>query len=161
MVGYGTASIIHIVSLREKPELLPTMIQFFQNHWGSPESNPVYTDALTHSVASSGPLPQWYLAVSADNRVVGGCGLIPNDFISRMDLMPWLCALFVERDFRQQGVSRQLIDRVAVDAQRLGFADLYLGTDLLGFYEQQAFHYIGDGYQPWGAKLRIYERHLS
>lgn len=161
MVGYSTAEIIRVTSLREQPELLPTMITFFQAHWGTPESNPVYADCLAHSVHPHTALPQWYLALTPNHQAVGGAGLIPNDFISRMDLFPWLCALFVLPEFRRQGVAQQLIHRASQDAQQAGFDHLYAATDLTDFYERQEFHYIGDGYQPWGDQLRIYERPLT
>lgn len=162
MVGYGTAAIgVHVVSLRDDPRLLPQMIRFFQAQWGSPNNDPLYADCLTHSVAPVGPLPQWYLALTASGQVVGGCGLIPNDFISRMDLMAWLCALAVRPPYRHQGVSRMLVARVVADAAAAGFDHLYLGTDLTDFYERQGFSYLGEGYQPWGDRLRIYQRPLQ
>lgn len=80
--------IIH--SLREHPEELERFISYFSANWGNPE---IYRDCMTSALTAAGPLPQWYLAFSPDHTVIGGAGLIPNDFISRMDLTPWLCAL--------------------------------------------------------------------
>ena len=37
---------------------------------------------------------------------------------------------------------------------------LYLSTDHAGLYEKWGFRYLGQGYHPWGAESRIYERTL-
>ena len=91
--------IIH--SLREHPEELERFISYFSANWGNPE---IYRDCMTSALTAAGPLPQWYLAFSPDHTVIGGAGLIPNDFISRMDLTPWLCALRIEPSFRGYSV---------------------------------------------------------
>lgn len=39
-------------------------------------------------------------------------------------------------------------------------AKLYLSTDHAGLYEKWGFRYLGQGYHPWGAESRIYERTL-
>ena len=48
----------------------------------------------------------------------------------------------------------------AEDARRAGFGKLYLSTDHAGLYEKWGFRYLGQGYHPWGAESRIYERAL-
>ena len=48
----------------------------------------------------------------------------------------------------------------AEDARRAGFGKLYLSTDHAGLYEKWGFRYLGQGYHPWGAESRIYERTL-
>ena len=84
-----------VIHLREHPEYLQEAIAYFQSKWASPASMKVYEDSLTHSFADT-DLPQWFLLVdnqaAAVPSIIGCGGLITNDFISRMDLMPWLCA---------------------------------------------------------------------
>ncbi len=93
-----------LIKLREQPSYLKEAIQFFQEKWGNTDSNPVYDDCLKHSLESDKKIPQWYLIVD-EGKIIAGCGLISNDFISRMDLYPWLCALYVEEKFRKQGLA--------------------------------------------------------
>lgn len=64
----------------------------------------LYQDAIERSLTAQNPLPQGYLLVE-DERILGCAGLITNDFISRMELYPWLCALYVEPDCRSRGHS--------------------------------------------------------
>lgn len=146
---------MQIVSIRERPDLADEAIAYFQRHWGSAQSNMVYEDCIRSCLRSKAPLPQWYLLYDADT--IAGCvGLIPNDFISRMDLCPWLCALYVDDAYRGHAYGRLLIERCKADAKALGFSDLYLCTDLVGYYERYGFAYVGMGYHPWGESSRVY-----
>lgn len=146
-----------IYSVLEKPEILERAIAFFQEHWAPPENRPIYDDCLRHSAR---PVPQWYLLMEGED-VFGGVGLISNDFISRQDLYPWLCALWVEPEHRGKGYSRLLIERVKADARAEGFPKLYLATDHIGYYEKFGFLMIGTGYHPGGDTSRIYAAELQ
>ena len=69
-----------IISLRQCPDELERFVDFFSRHWGMRE---LYRNCMTASLSTKAPLPQWYLLVEEDNRIVGGAGLVSNDFISR------------------------------------------------------------------------------
>lgn len=146
---------LQILSVRDYPELVDEAIAYFQAQWASEESLRVYDDAIRRSIGAANPLPQWYL-LKQQSRIVGCAGLITNDFISRGELWPWLCALYIEPDMRAQGLARMLIKHLAVQTKRLGFAQLHLCTDLDGFYEKFGFVYNGQGYHPWGEASRVY-----
>ena len=128
-----------IVSVREHPEFADAAISYISACW--PEVPPVlYEDCIRHAVGAAGPLPQWYLLMSGGE--------------------PWACALYVEERLRGHAYGRLLLDRAAEDARRAGFGKLYLSTDHAGLYEKWGFRYLGQGYHPWGAESRIYERTL-
>ena len=151
-----------LVSLRETPELLGEFIAYFQKVWASPDSMAVYEDCMRNAVLTNSKLPQWYLlledAEPAKDHIIGCAGLITNDFISRMDLYPWLCAVYVEEKFRGQGGGGILIDRAVQAAFAMGFDNVYCCTDHTGYYEKYDFKYIGIGYHPWNETSRIYCR---
>jgi len=149
---------IKMISLRRQPEMLDRFVAYFAKIWGRPE---LYCDCMTAAVASGSPLPQWFLAVTDDDETAGCVGLITNDFISRMDLSPWLCALFVEEKFRCQGLGARLILTVAECAEQTGYRDLFCCTDHVGYYERSGFEYIGTGCHPWGETSRIYRKKLN
>ena len=55
-------------------------------------------------------LPQWYLALDEKDEIIGGCGLIDNDFVDRTDLWPYLCTLCREKRQRPR-IGRKLLER--------------------------------------------------
>ncbi|WP_392562561.1 GNAT family N-acetyltransferase [Orbus sturtevantii] len=149
-----------IISIRQQPELLSQAINYFQQKWATEESMMVYQDAITRSINAQNPLPQWYLLL--DKKVIIGCaGLIPNDFISRCELYPWLCALYIDPNYRNLGLSRYLVNHVISEAKSFGFSDIHLCTDLIGYYEKLGFTYNGLGYHPWGESSSVYSKNIS
>ena len=148
---------MEIISVRAQPGCAYAAIAFLQQAWGGGNNEIMYEDCVRHCLGSPSPLPQWYLLVEEDDRIVGGAGLVSNDFISRMDLWPWLCALFVEDEFRGHAYGALLIQYLKQESCRLGFLKLYLATDSTGYYEKYGFHLHGEGIHANGEKARIYE----
>lgn len=148
-----------MISVRQVPELAPRAIAYFQRHWATAETLMMYEDAINRSLGAANPLPQWYLLVEND-RILGCAGLIINDFISRGELYPRLCALYVEEAQRGRGYGAKLIEHVAAETRRLGFPQLHLCTDLEGYYERNGFVYNGLRYHPRGEASRVYSRVL-
>jgi GNAT superfamily N-acetyltransferase len=151
----GKESYMKIISIREKPGYKDEAINYFQKSW--PEVLPeIYADSISHSIHARNNLPQWYL-LKKQEEIIGCAGLITNDFISRGDLYPWLCALFIDKKHRGNAYATLLIDQAKKDAKKGGFDYLYLSTGHIGYYEKYGFEYIGLGYHPWGETSRIYE----
>jgi len=146
---------MRIISVRENPEYKDNIIQYFQNSWS--EIAPIiYEDCISHSINAKDSIPQWYV-LENNNEIIGCAGLITNDFISRMDLYPWVCAIFIEEKYRGNNYSKLLIEKAKEDSKKAGFQNLYLCTDHIGFYEKIGFKYIGQGYHPWEEESRIYQ----
>lgn len=148
-----------IISIRENPEYTQKAIQYFQQSWKSVLPI-IYEDCISHSIGARNSLPQWYL-LETEGKIIGGAGLITNDFISRGDLYPWICALFINEDYRGNGYAKLLMDKAKEDAAKAGFEYIYLSTSHIGYYERYDFTYIGQGYHPWGEESRIYELKLN
>ena len=147
-------NIPQIITVREQPEVVSGAISYIQSKW--PEVLPIiYEDCIRHCIKASAPLPQWYL-LSINGRLIGCSGLITNDFISRSELYPWICALFVDEAYRGYAFGSLLLKKSKEDAARFGFPNIYLATDHIGLYERYGFSYIGQGYHPWGEESRIY-----
>ena len=150
-----------IIVIKEQPEYKEKAIAYFQKRWSTEDSKMVYQNCITHSITTSSQIPLWYLLLNTEDEIIGCAGLIANDFISRQDLYPWLCALYIEKEDRGKGYSKLLIEKVKKDAKNAGFPSLYLCTDLKGYYEKYGFSYIGEGYHPWGESSGIYEIKFS
>lgn len=143
-----------ILSVREHPEYARQAIEYISSRWREvPQA--LYDDCISESLYAVGPLPQWYLLLDSE-RIVGCARLISNDFISRGDLWPWVCALYVEETFRERGYAGLLLERCRRDAERSGYRALYLSTELEGYYEKHGYDYIGEGYGPDGGAILIY-----
>ena len=150
---------MELLSVRDCPEITEEAIRYFQEKWSNEESLMVYRDCISHCADAAAPLPQWYLLKNGD-ETIGCAGLITNDFISRMDLYPWLCALYIEEKHRGHAYGPLLIEQAKRDARRAGFQALYLCTDHVGYYERYGFTYFAQGYHPWGEESRIYRAQL-
>ncbi len=144
-----------IISVRENPDCKDEAITYFQSSWPTvmPE---IYDDSISHCIHARDSLPQWYL-LKKNDEIIGCAGLITNDFISRGDLYPWLCGLFIEEKSRGHGYGVLLIEKAKKDTKIMGYEYLYLSTEHVGYYEKYGFTYIGNGYHPWGEASRIYE----
>jgi len=148
-----------VKSVRKYPQLKERAISYFQEKWANDSSMMVYEDCITHSIATKSPLPHWYLLME-DDQIIGCAGLITNDFISRMDLYPWICAVYIEETHRGNAYGSLLMEQAKRDAKTGGFTHLYLCTDHIGYYEKYGFEYIATGYHPWGESSRIYSTAL-
>jgi GNAT superfamily N-acetyltransferase len=146
---------MNIISVRENPAYKDQAIRYLQQSW--PEVSPIlYEDCISHCIHASQPLPQWYL-LEKNEQLIGCAGLITNDFISRMDLYPWLCALYIDEAHRGQAYGTLLIEKAKKDSRTAGFDFLNLSTEHIGYYEKYGFAYIGMGHHPWGESSRIYQ----
>lgn len=149
---------MNVISVREQPAYKDMAIAYFQKNWKW-VLPVIYEDCINHSIKASAPLPQWYLLMNED-KIIGCAGLITNDFISRMDLYPWVCALFIEEQHRGNSYGSILLEQAKKDSAKAGFQSLYLCTDHIGYYEKYGFSYLAQGYHPWGEESRIYQAQL-
>lgn len=134
-----------ILRLADHPELLPDAAAWFHAKWGIPAS--AYAASM-EACLRGGAVPQWYMAM-VDGRIIGGCGVIENDFHNRPDLTPNVCAVYVEADCRGRGVAGRMLRFACADMASRGVEVLYLLTDHTGFYERYGWAYLcpvqGDG----------------
>jgi N-acetylglutamate synthase-like GNAT family acetyltransferase len=146
----------HIIRLKDQPELLTAAAQWFHEKWGIPSE--AYLESMQQCLAGNHPVPQWYLALEQD-RIIGGLGVIENDFHNRKDLTPNVCAVYTEEDRRLQGIAGALLARVCSDMKEQGIDTLYLLTDHTSFYERYGWEFFcmvqGDG-EPEPSRMYIH-----
>ncbi len=137
---------MEILKLRENPALAERAAKWFHEKWGVPLE--AYRESVDACLRGDGAVPQWYAAME-DGAIVGGLGVIGNDFHNRPDLTPNVCAVYVEERFRRRGIAGALLRTVCEDMRALGVPTLYLLTDHTGFYERYGWEYLcpvqGDG----------------
>lgn len=130
---------VKIIALRDKKEMLPQAARWFHEKWGIPEE--AYRESMEACLRGEGPVPQWYWA-EEDGKMVGGLGVIENDFHDRPDLAPNVCAVYVEEFCRCRGIAGALLNHVCSDMAGLGVETLYLLTDHTGFYERYGWEFF-------------------
>ena len=143
-----------IIAIREHPDYLKQAVDYFSSKWGV--SRNVYQDCVANSLTTESPLPRWYLMLR-NGEIIGSYGLIVNDFISRQDLWPWICVVYIEENERGKALGSQLLEHGRHEAATLGFSTVYLSTDHVGYYEKYNWLYIGQGYGAGGNESRIYK----
>lgn len=146
-----------VISAREEGACFEKIKWYLKSKWAYNRAmENIYEDCFANCRKTVSPLPQWYVLMEKE-RIIGCAGLITNDFISRMDLYPWVCSLYIEEDRRGRGLGELLLNRAKADARKAGYRHLYLCTDHVGYYEHYGFTYIGKGYHPWDESSRIYD----
>jgi len=120
----------------------------------------IYEDSITHCINANNNLPQWYL-LEKGNDIIGCVGLITNDFISRRDLYPWVCEVYIDKKERGNTYNSLLLNKPKSDAKKSGYENLYLCIEHVSLYEKFGFEYIGQRYQPWKEESRIYAIELE
>lgn len=133
------------ITLREKTEYKNRAAEWFHSKWGVPVD--AYLECMS-SYLSGETEYGWYLCLDGD-KVVGGMGVIDNDFHDRKDLSPNVCAVYTEEEYRCRGIAGELLKMVVEDMKSKGITPLYLVTDHTGFYERYGWEFLcmvqGDG----------------
>lgn len=86
-----------ILRLTDRPELKEQAARWFHEKWRIPLE--AYMESMEECLEEKSPVPQWYMALDGE-RIIGGMGVIENDFHDRKDLAPNVCAVYTEEDWR-------------------------------------------------------------
>lgn len=146
-----------IIRLTDQPERKDQAAQWFHRKWNIPLE--AYQQSMADCLIQKNPVPQWYLAIEKDT-IIGGLGIIENDFHNRKDLTPNVCAVYVEENKRCNGIAGALLHYVCTDMKEKGIHTLYLVTDHTSFYERYGWEFLcmvqGDG-EPDMTRMYIHK----
>ncbi len=146
---------LQFITLRQRPDLRDAAAAWFHAAWGVPTE--AYLRCMKDYLLGGTELG-WYLCLHGE-RIVGGLGVVDNDFHDRKDLSPNVCAVYVEADHRGQGIAGRLLGLAVDDLRTKGITPVYLVTDHTGFYERYGWelHSMvqGDG-EPGLSRLYIH-----
>lgn len=129
---------IQIVSIEERQQLLERAAAWFHKKWGVPLA--AYAESMQDSLKGGG-VPCWIVAMDGE-EIVGGLGVIENDFHERKDLAPNVCAVYVEEAYRCRGIAGRLLDHISKIMKARGIDTLYLATNHTSFYERYGWSYF-------------------
>jgi GNAT superfamily N-acetyltransferase len=125
-----------ITYLADYPQYLPIVAGWVFDEWG-----PEMAGSTLESIQAEFGLhlnrdciPLTMLAL-VEGQPVGTASIFRHDMDTRMDLSPWLAAVYVVPEFRGQGIGSQLVRAIEGVAVRLQLGQLYLFTpDRAPFY---------------------------
>lgn len=136
------------VTLRQVPKLIETAAAWFHAKWRVPQ------EAYLKNETEYG----WYLCLDG-GHIVGGLGVIENDFHDRKDLSPNVCAVYTEKEYRCQGIAGQLLNLVVKDMKSKEISPIYLITDHTSFYERYVWEFLcmvhGDN-EPYMSRMYVH-----
>ena len=142
-----------IIKIREHEEMISQAAQWFHEKWQVPCEE--YEKSMEECIKGEEGVPQWYVAVE-NGIIIGGIGVIENDFHKRKDLAPNICALYVEEVYRCQGLAGRLLQLACSDMKSFGTDTLYLVTEHTSFYERYGWQFLFEVEEVSGDMIRMY-----
>lgn len=131
---------MELLKIREHGNLIQSAAAWFHAKWGVPVE--AYEESMAACLDCGESVSQWYAAFE-NGAMIGGVGVIENDFHQRKDLTPNVCALYVEAPYRGKGIAGKLLRFVCDDRKAFGVDTLYLVTDHTSFYERYGWTFYG------------------
>ncbi len=125
---------ISMVHLCDHPELLSGLDAWFVHEWAPWYGPDGDGDAKADLAAfrTRDALPICLVALDARQNVVGTAALKADSVGSELGVGPWLAAVLVADDHREQGIGTALVGAIEREAERLGFDTIYTSTDTAG-----------------------------
>ena len=132
MRDYEYTNLLKVPSIKDKAA------EWFHSKWSVPkEAYLECMEAFLNHKTDYG----WYLCLDED-KIVGGLGVIENDFHNRRDLAPNICAVYVEEEYRNQGIAGKLLNMAVEDCRQKGISPVYLITNHINFYERYGWKFL-------------------
>lgn len=133
------------ITLRQQPQRKDQAAEWFHQKWGVPQE--AYLECMNRYLNGTTEYG-WYLCMDG-NKIVGGLGVIENDFHNRKDLTPNICAVYTLPEYRCNGIAGYLLNMAVDDLKSRSISPVYLLTDHTGFYERYGWEFLcmvqGDG----------------
>ncbi|MBR0474111.1 MAG: GNAT family N-acetyltransferase [Erysipelotrichaceae bacterium] len=112
------------ITLRDDPSLKDTAAEWFHSKWGVPKE--AYLECMERYLNKETEYG-WYLCLYG-NIIVGGMGVIENDFHDRKDLRTNICAVFTEEAFRCKGIAGRLLNITVNNLKSKGITPVYINS---------------------------------
>ena len=128
---------LEYIALRDMPELKDAAADWLHGRWGVPKE--AYLECMDAYLSGKTEYG-WYFCLD-EGLIVGGVGVVGNDFHDRKDLSPNICAVYTEEAYRKQGIAGRLLNMAVDDLRSKGISPVYLATDHIGFYERYGWEF--------------------
>lgn len=126
------------ITLRDNPDLKNSAANWFHEKWKV--ETEAYLKCMDEYLNGETQLG-WYLCLF-NNEIVGGLGVIENDFHERKDLTPNICAVYTNEQHRGNGIAGNLLNMAVQDLKSKNITPVYLVTNHTSFYERYGFEFL-------------------
>ena len=120
---------MEVFTLKQKPEYLDQVAEWLYLEWGinTTASSILAVKEKLQTFQNIDKIPINYVALKGE-ILVGTFNLMLSDPPKRKDLSPWFSSLYVEPNYRNQGIGTFLLKSAVSRAKELGVQKLYLCT---------------------------------
>jgi len=132
---------IEIDYLFNKRIFIPTIAEWFKEQWGylSPMTTMDERIEKINSRCGINLIPITMVALESCD-ILGTASLVEFDMIIRKNLSPWLAIVYVNKKARRLGIGSALVNRIIIEAKKIGHTKLYLFTpNMQEFYSRNGW----------------------
>lgn len=148
---------MNMISIKNRQDLIAKALNCCNTHWSTVYDS--FRTTVEKSIVAD-RLPQTWLLMggAGDAEILGFYQLVENDGLStRTELSPFISTLFVLPQCRGgSGLGELLLTHAKYEAATMGFEQLYVCTDHIGYYERYGFSEIALDIAVWGKACKIY-----
>lgn len=127
---------MEIINIKNNDNYLTEYIKLCNLEWGNKKDNiEKYIIEKKEKILSNDKVIS-ILGLIDENNLVGFISLFKYDGEYRKDLTPWYATMYVKKEYRGKGYSKELNKAILNEAKKLGYTKVYLKTELENYYEK-------------------------
>jgi len=118
---------LQIEHLADHKGALPEIVRWVHNEWGHLMPDISYDKLVTIFKERLTPhsIPETFVATII-NEIVGTASIVPHNLSTRMDLSPWIAAVYVIPGYRNLGIGSTIVRAIMEEASILSLESIYL-----------------------------------
>lgn len=135
-----------ICNLLDKKEYVREYAELCLKEWGTynsiEELNTKINNKVERIINNNDNKLICALALEEDNTMLGFISLFNTDGDEFTELTPWYATMYVKKEYRGLGYSKELNIAILKKAKQLGFDKVYLKSNLQNYYEKFGAKFI-------------------
>lgn|SRR5574344_2498874 len=133
-----------IIDIKNNEKYLKEYIKLCSLEWGKKKNNDemkLYIQKKMESIKNTDKVIS-VVGLIENNKLIGFISLFKSDGEERQDLTPWYATMYVKKEYRGLGYSKELNIAILKKAKQLGFDKVYLKSNLQNYYEKFGAKFI-------------------
>ena len=124
---------------------LDRLCNWMYNWWGKENGNSkAWVKHYMQYSFNKDRLPITVVAFNDQNEEIAMCQVTMHDLEVRPDIYPYVANLYVQEDYRGNGLVKLLLDRAIAEAKRFNLKELFIYTQHIGLYEKFGWKFVGE-----------------